>query len=298
MKKILTALALVLTAGTALAADLPRYKAPPPPPPPPPLWTGFYVGVNAGGTWANSNSVYVTNWPFAGAFGISSLLYNGSLSANNGAGFIGGGQIGYNWQFYNGRLVAGIEADIQGIAGSRGGGNSWAAARGTIIDTTNDNNIVPFTLLSNVNVRRSLDYIGTVRGRLGWLFTPTLLVYGTGGLAYGGVNVSLNNFQAIVVGAAFQGNPAGTFIPVSAGTGSFSDTRVGWTAGGGIEWMFWPNWSAKAEYLYYDLGTVTGSAVNVSFLASTFASVSQFSTRFNGNIVRAGVNYHFNWGCL
>ncbi|TLG73975.1 outer membrane beta-barrel protein [Methylocystis sp. B8] len=286
MKKILTALALVLTAGTALAADLPHYKAPlPPPPPPPPLWTGFYVGLNAGGTWANNNSIYVTNWPAGGAFSVANLLLSGSLSANNGAGFIGGGQIGYNWQFYNGSLVAGIEADIQGIAGSRGGSNSWAAvpiATITIGDTP-----VPINLLSNVNVRRSLDYLGTVRGRLGWLFTPTLLVYGTGGLAYGGVNVNVSNFQALTLG--------GLIIPAQFGAGSLSDTRVGWTAGGGIEWMFWPNWSAKAEYLYYDLGTAAGSAVNVG-LAGTVVSISQFSTRFNGNIVRAGVNYHFNWG--
>jgi outer membrane immunogenic protein len=290
MKRIFVTLALALMAGTALAADLPSYKAPPPP-----LWTGFYVGLNAGGTWANNNSVYVTNWPAGGAFSVANLLLSGSQSANNGAGFIGGGQIGYNWQFYNGRLVAGIEADIQGIAGSRGGSSAWAAAPlGTIPDTQTETN-VPVTLLSNVNVRRSLDYIGTVRGRLGWLFTPTLLVYGTGGLAYGGVNVSLSNFQGIFLGAPVGGLPGGTLIPTQFGAASFSDTRVGWTAGGGIEWMFWPNWSAKAEYLYYDLGTVAGSAVNVG-LAGTVASISQFSTRYSGNIVRAGVNYHFNWG--
>jgi outer membrane immunogenic protein len=251
--------------------------------------------LNAGGTWANNNSVYVTNWPAGGALGVANLLLSGSYSANNGAGFIGGGQIGYNWQFYNGRLVAGIEADIQGIAGSRGGSSAWAAAplaTITIGDTT-----IPFSLLSNVNVRRSLDYLGTVRGRLGWLFTPTLLVYGTGGLAYGGVNVSLSNFQGIIIGAPFGGLPPGTLIPSQFGASSFSDTRVGWTAGGGLEWMFWPNWSAKAEYLYYDLGTVAGSAVNVG-LAGTAVSISQFSTRFSGNIVRAGVNYHFNWGGL
>jgi outer membrane immunogenic protein len=286
MKRIIVMMALSLTAGTALAADLPSYKAPPPPPPPP-LWTGFYAGLNAGGTWASNNSVYVTNFPAFGAISILNLPLSGSQSANNGAGFIGGGQIGYNWQFWGGRLVAGVEADIQGIAGSRGGSSSWTAAPlGTIIIGDFP---FPLNLLSNVSVRKSLDYIGTVRGRLGWLFTPTLLVYGTGGLAYGGVNVNLNSFQALSF--------AGALLPLQGGAANISDTRVGWTAGGGLEWMFMPNWSAKAEYLYYDLGSVTGSAVNVAFGgAPTVASVSQFSTRFNGNIVRAGVNYHFNWG--
>lgn len=290
MKRIFVTLALALTAGTALAADLPSYKAPPPPPPPPPpLWTGFYVGLNAGGAWASNNSVYVTNWPAVGAISILNLPLSGSQPANSGAGFIGGGQIGYNWQFYNGRLVAGIETDIQGIAGSSGGGASWIATPLGVIPDPQTETFIPVNLLSGISVRKSLDYIGTVRGRLGWLFTPTLLVYGTGGLAYGGVNVNLTSFQSVSF--------AGALLPVQGGTAGVSDTRVGWTAGGGLEWMFMPNWSAKAEYLYYDLGPVTGSAVNVAlFGAPTVASVSQFSTRFNGNIVRAGVNYHFNWG--
>jgi outer membrane immunogenic protein len=83
--------------------------------------------------------------------------------------------------------------------------------------------------------------------------------------------------------------------------GSFNSTRVGWTAGGGVEWMFSPNWSLKAEYLYYNLGSVT---YNLSPLIHTltippFTTVASAfphsSTRFNGNIVRAGLNYHFNW---
>ena len=85
-------MALTLTAGTALAAD-PSYKAPPPPPRPPPFWTGFYAVLNAGGTWASNNSVYVTNFPAIGAISILNLPLSGSQSANYGAGFIGGGQM-------------------------------------------------------------------------------------------------------------------------------------------------------------------------------------------------------------
>jgi outer membrane immunogenic protein len=138
MKKLLSAFTvLALTAGAALAADLPSRKGPPvlpPPPPPPPMWTGFYVGLNAGATWTNSNQQTIGVGPVAGfnhnylwspsyAAGeiaaISTVASASGFNNGNNVGFIGGGQIGYNWQFYN-SLVAGVEADIQGIAGSHG----------------------------------------------------------------------------------------------------------------------------------------------------------------------------------
>ncbi len=299
MKKVaLSVAALALTAGSALAADLPSRKGPPmlPPPPPPPMWTGFYVGLNAGGTWANSNNISTVAapiavpsavnpaaWgPLAGALALSASSFIGG--GNNG-GFIGGGQVGYNWQFYN-SFVVGIEADIQGIAGSRG--NNVAAVSGAPVA-----GFPPEAYTGVSTARRSVDYLGTVRGRLGWLFTPTLLLYGTGGLAYGGVNLN----------TAFVGIETPTFAggaPIFGGT-AFSDTRVGWTAGGGIEWMFLPNWSAKVEYLYFDLGNVTANGFvvhtpGVLVAGPIAAAATQTTTRFNGNIVRAGLNYHFNWG--
>jgi outer membrane immunogenic protein len=305
MKKIaLTAAALALTAGSALAADLPSQKGPPilPPPPPPPLWTGFYVGLNAGGTWANSNTTSVASFAgpcnvgFPGCAAVpnysvtSAALGSFVVSNGNNGGFIGGGQIGYNYQFYN-SFVVGIEADVQGIASS----NSVSNTAGVLANP----NFPTFPLVSFGAVSKSIDYIGTVRGRLGWLFTPTLLVYGTGGLAYGGVNVNTTITQGGL--AAFGPND---LIPGFGGS-AFSDTRVGWAAGGGVEWLFWPNWSAKVEYLYYDLGniTVANSPVTIvggptsGFPGTVFASsISQTTTRFDGHIVRAGLNYHFNWG--
>ncbi len=85
---------------------------------------------------------------------------------------------------------------------------------------------------------------------------------------------------------------------------NYSNTQVGWTAGGGLEWMFWPNWSAKVEYLYYDLGSVTQSfalpVVLQLHAAISYTDASLFAgqvrARINGNVVRAGLNYHFNWG--
>ena len=93
----------------------------------------------------------------------------------------------------------------------------------------------------------SIDYLGTVRGRLGFLVTPTLLVYGTAGLAYASANLS----------ATYTTYDLANFYGPGLANPQNSDTRVGWTAGGGVEWMFLPNWSAKLEYLYYDLGSVT-----------------------------------------
>jgi outer membrane immunogenic protein len=300
MKKIaLSVAALALTAGSALAADLPSRKAPPAyiPPPPPPLWTGFYVGLNAGGTWAASSSINTVASPvnpfpgvaFTQAFSNALAASAFSTVSNSNGGFIGGGQVGYNYQFYNSFLV-GLEADIQGIAGSK---SNQTVASGAPIFPFADNYVAASS------ARRSVDYLGTVRGRLGWLATPTLLLYGTGGLAYGGVNLNtayIGNDQ--VFGGLGFANPV-------FGASAYSNTRVGWTAGAGVEWMFLPNWSAKVEYLYYDLGSVTtnGGIVhtfngNAGVLAGVpFAgAITQTTARFDGHIVRAGVNYHFNWG--
>jgi outer membrane immunogenic protein len=285
-------LSAALSVGSAVAADLPSRKAPPyfpPPPPPPPMWTGFYVGLNAGGTWSESNSITSTSAPIfnAGVGGAQpfqatiTALSNFISPVGKNGGFIGGGQVGYNWQFAS-AFVMGVEADIQGVAGSRGS----AVISGALL--------IPGFAQSTAqiaSVSRSVDYLGTVRGRIGYLVTPTLLAYGTGGLAYGGVNANTTITQALI--------PNSISTPVWFGGNSFSNTRAGWTAGGGLEWMFIPNWSAKVEYLYYDLGSVTnqGSPLVTLLGATPFTfNALQSSTRFNGHIVRAGLNYHFNWG--
>jgi outer membrane immunogenic protein len=309
-----SAIALTLSAGEALASDLPSRRAPPPPPyfEPAPVatWTGFYAGVNAGGTWAQSNSVNVwsapilTGDPTVNMFpvptaGAAALAASGTLPSSS-SGFIGGGQIGYNSQISS-NFVAGIEADIQGIGGGGGssGQSNVVTAPISVVGVPAPNNFVGTT----ISAAKSLDYIGTVRGRIGYLFTPTLLAYATGGLAYGGVSSS----------TSVAGTTMGYNLGLAAGNaayfsnGGFSDTRVGWTAGGGLEWMFLSNWSAKFEYLYYNLGSVSYSAgIPASIVQSGttgglpvgsafYALASQSSASFNGHIVRAGLNYHFNW---
>ncbi len=264
MKKLLlsaTALAFALSASAAFAADLPSRKEAPvfaPPPPPPPMWTGFYAGLNLGGGWSANNGVNtVVPYTDPAIPGSLYLLPGGGNTSNNSGGVVGGGQIGYNFQFGS-SFVVGAEADFQGtsIGSNRNNGNFVAPLPSPFVP---GDVLVPLATGNNVGL--SLPWFGTVRGRLGFLITPTLLIYGTGGFAYGEV----------------QGNVTG-----------FSNTRTGWTAGGGVEWMFMPNWSAKAEYLFVDLSS-GGATGPFGF---------EFGTHHHPqvNIVRAGVNYHFNFG--
>ncbi|MEF3365855.1 outer membrane beta-barrel protein [Methylocystis sp. 9N] len=290
--KLLTGavMTLALAAGSALAADFPSHKAPPAYIPPPPTWTGFHVGLNAGGAWSASTTTNFVSTPFLinGAGNVpwaaaAAIAGSGGVSTN-AASFIGGGQIGYDWQF-SGGLLAGVEADIQGVAA---GNNNTALT--TLAPT-------PLTaqglnLLTSVTSSKALDYLGTVRGRLGYLITPTLLAYATGGLAYGGATSTTSFFQTVP-------NDLPGFLLLGASQGRYAQTRVGWTVGGGLEWMFWPQWSAKIEYLFYDLGSAAYPvAVTADWQLSDLlaANATQARTRFDGHIVRAGGNYHFNWG--
>jgi outer membrane immunogenic protein len=238
--------AMALT-GAALAAE----PAPAPPPvflPPPPVWTGLYVGINAGGTWSSGTSVNTTTEDIIGNPGVrggpvagveSAALATARVPVNH-SGFIGGGQVGYNYQFYN-SWVAGIEADIQGVAASNSA--HLVFSQGAVAGLPAN------PIDQNLSSSARGDFLGTVRGRLGFTIIPTLLFYGTGGLAYGQTD-SRTSITQIVENDPALPNHYSSF-------GSISNSRVGWTAGGGGEWLFAPNWSVKVEYLYYDLGSVT-----------------------------------------
>jgi len=316
MKKLLlSSVALVAMAGNAFAADLPSRKAPVTAPPAPPIWTGFHVGLNAGGTWGNNSGVNLSTWDlepqgrdaaFNIAKSVSTQLNSGSMSSSlGGAGFIGGGQIGYDWQvpFFGRDVIIGGEADIQGIAGSNGNGSRLN--NGVLYSSASGSDSFSFNLITNQRVSGSLQWLGTVRGRVGFLATPSLLMYGTAGLAYGGIS---GNFQT--TGALFNSRtgiysaviPDG-IVSIPSSQNSFSSTSTGWTAGGGVEWMFLQSWSAKVEYLYYDLGNTSGTSYNFTYNGVgtrpiTLPSLTNYHARVTGNIVRAGVNYHFNFASM
>jgi outer membrane immunogenic protein len=252
-------------------------------------WTGWYVGVNAGyassGAKVDTGSTNTYAYPDFGGPNLASAitqLSNFNASAINN-GFIGGGQIGRNWQFEK-IWVAGIEADIQGVASSQ---DSHAFGSTLVVPGQGLNSVSQTATIS-----RELDYLGTVRGRLGLLFGPSLLFYGTVGVAYGGVSASTSIAQT------FSGSP-GYLSPVTwTGAGAYSGTLVGWTGGAGAEWMFWRNWSAKVEYLHYDLGAgnygVSPLVTNAPSCRRGFTvNTLESNARFNGDIVRAGLNYRF-----
>ncbi|PWB80149.1 MAG: porin [Methylocystaceae bacterium] len=222
MKKVFLASIAALTASASFAADLPSRKGPPPvlvPPPPPLLWTGFYVGGNIGGGWLDSYN----------RFGWTGPTWDGGSKS----GVVGGGQVGYNHQL-SPLFVVGVETDFQGTG--IGGKHSW------------------------VGVTRSVDWFGTLRGRIGVsVLSPQLLVYGTGGFAYGDIGL---NYGWL---------------------GSLRQTGTGWTVGGGVEWAFLPHWSAKAEYLFTNIGAIE------------WGSVFAGPQRVHVHTARAGVNYHFDW---
>ncbi|GLI94288.1 outer membrane protein [Methylocystis echinoides] len=332
MKKFaLSVAALALSAAGAFAADLPSRKAEPylPPPPPPPMWTGFYAGLNAGygfGTNSNTQSIGVGYLPYTGhywgegegLFDASSTLGAGlALSGvgnnSNQNGFIGGGQVGYNYQ-WGPSFVIGIEADIQGT-GIRGSSRTVGVGGDSSLAAYDNEDSDHYTLINSsaagtTSVHAGVDWMGTVRGRLGYLFTPTMLVYATGGLTYGGVYANVNNYAVastdIVHYNGDWSGSQGAFSHTFVGGGNKSSTLVGWNVGGGLEWMFMPNWSLKAEAIYWNMGNMTLPTVALAAAPegcgdycgpSGSPATAYGATRVNyqGVIARAGVNYHFNW---
>lgn len=295
MKAFSFAVALVVVAvcGRAVAADLPAVAAPPPPPPPAFSWTGVYLGANGGYMWGARNGLssfgraIVDNDP---PFGATSALGVGGVSTPNFTGAFGGGQVGYNYQIS--RFVVGFEADAQGTAvqGSEG--------RYTLLNVPT---LSRYSISTETQVSRNIDYLATVRGRVGFAVRPEALLYLTGGLAFGQVSHTVTHTQY----ANWAGSPR---IPAEVdalgyASSQYSNTRVGWAAGGGVEWAFRGNWSAKVEYLYYDLGRIRST----SFLAFDTNSISgpggggaglvsiESSSRFNGHILRAGLNYRLEF---
>jgi outer membrane immunogenic protein len=251
-----------------------RVKAPLKAPPPVFSWTGWYVGLNAGGIWSNSSDTVEPTGCFVTAPLCGGALTNNPLRTDTGnlnhkAGFTGGGQFGYNWQ--SGPAVFGLETDFNFSSLNTSDGVNRALAAplvGNIVHTVNE----------------KLDWFGTFRGRWGFTQAPTWLIYATGGLAYGHISSSSN------IAFVNAGITNDTYV------GSVSTTRVGWTVGGGTEWMFAPGWSAKAEYLFVDLGSVryTDACITPAICGGfTPAATYQTDLRLRDNIFRGGINYHF-----
>jgi outer membrane immunogenic protein len=247
MKKLFLATTafVVLAAASAGAADMsarPVYA--PPAPVPVYSWTGIYWGGNVGYSWGQSK-----NDRTLVGFGVT------ATESQDMDGVIGGAQTGYNYQF--GAWVLGLEADIQ-ASGQKGGSTFQVLGLPTATLTTD----------------HKLEWFGTARPRLGVLATPNLLLYGTGGVAFGQVK---DSYTASVAGLG------------TVATASVDDVKAGWTAGAGIEGAFGGGWSAKVEYLYIDLGKLQ-QTVTLPLAGVT----ATFNSHVTDNIVRVGLNY--KWG--
>lgn len=309
MKKTasLAALIVALPISTAFAADLPSRKDPVVAPVAVPMWTGFYAGLNAGYNWGTNANAYSQNWglPLSGlnvqgtAVGTEGVpaapIAMDGVAANTQSGFIGGAQFGYNYQM--GSFLIGAETDIQGTNTRGSGRTSGAVADNTpvTLDGVPSSEVTANgTTLGATAVQGGVDYLGTVRGRVGYLWSPALMVYGTGGFAYGGAWANVG--QTAVSSGQLLG-PAGPIVAGSSmyvGGGRQNQLLTGWTAGAGAEWMFMPNWSLKGEALYWDLGRMN---INTVSYLSTGGGLAWGRTNVNysGVMARAGINYHFNF---
>jgi outer membrane immunogenic protein len=255
--------AVISAAGQVLAADLPMARKAPPALVAVYNWTGLYAGVHVGYGWSNNNV----------SVGVADPLSLATAAVLDGAfalrylpkrdGYVAGAQLGYNHQID--RLLLGVEADIaaSGITGDQ-----------TIL-TPRCPNFCGSPNLSSVS--QDMEWFGTVRGRVGavvdnWLF------YGTAGVAFGGVKYSYWQNNALF-------GLGGTINTL----GSDSKTHVGWTGGGGIEYGF-GRWSAKVEYLYFDLGDHS-----LVVPLNTVPTLIQFVPKYENSrsMVRAGLNYRF-----
>jgi outer membrane immunogenic protein len=266
MRKLLLAgvFAALGLSGVAQAADLPVepvYKGGP-------LivpvydWTGFYLGISGGYSRGNASNAYTFT-------GIASV--GGSTRMDGG---VFGGQAGFNWQATP-SFVVGFEADLQGTW--QNGSDSPPGVPGVCIPIT----LACIVATDTVAVDQKLRWFGTARARAGFLPWGHVMLFVTGGAAFGEVesNATITNIGTSIFG---------TTSTAAITSGTAINTRAGWTVGGGSEWVLSGPWTAKLEYLFVDLGTVTNTFIGGGALPTVVAS-----SHVRDNIVRIGINYRF-----
>jgi outer membrane immunogenic protein len=305
MKRLILATATALALGSAAeAADLPTAKGVPPAPvivAQAFSWTGFYAGVNAGynwgsngGKWQNdcySNFCSTADWNL-----VKPIWWAGIPSGDVGSqdGWAFGAQAGYNYQI--GSIVVGVEGDIDWLGGSKK--KSWSWTGNYDPDVYADGPDLKLT----ATAKGELNWLGTLRGRVGFA-ADHFLIYATGGLAFGNVSGSASiTGQCYGIDGCVQYTGKdlkdGQYNTFASLAGSKSGTRVGWTLGAGAEYAITNNWTVKAEWLYYDLGSNNFSTTgNTFWLTANNSSGTWYTpkirTDVNGSIARLGVNYKF-----
>jgi outer membrane immunogenic protein len=256
------ALVWMSAVGQVLAADIPAapvLKAPVAVAPSQ-SWYGFHIGLHAGYGRGSQSVNFVPDAFYLPAFVASGVP---SSAAGNPKGFIGGVQWGSDWQF--GRVVLGMDSDF-----SYTDIKSSQIFNGAV-------GVLPFTATTS----QKMTWFGTTRLRGGVLAADNLLLYVTGGLASGHVESTANDTVTL---------PGACLVPGSCLSGSASKNKWGWTIGGGIELADGP-WHFRAEYLHYDLGTLSYVVADPLLPGAGVAA----NVKFSGDIVRAAISYRFNW---
>jgi iron complex outermembrane receptor protein len=230
-------------------------------------WSGFYMGGTAGYGLGRSNTA--TSYSDA-------LTGTPLFAANNAArlnGTVIGAQTGYNWQF--GRWVTGVETDVQL---SMQATSPTTVCPGEICNPDPALGSFGVPVTASFQGSQKLEWFSTLRGRLGAAITPTMLLYATAGLAAGEVMTA-----GTILGTSATGDPINTII-------SQHTTRLGWTAGLGLEARLTGNWIGKIEYLHLDLGTIAVTPVT----APDATVAAAFNSRITADVVRLGANYRFD----
>jgi outer membrane immunogenic protein len=260
------ALALGAMTIPASAADIPR--RPPPVMAPvvaPPVvynWSGFYIGGHLGGKWADhEGDIFLDQFVGFTPLGLAAFGNGG----NDEAAFMGGGQIGFNWQA--GAWVFGVEGDFSATSAEL-----TFVCCGPLVPPSS-----PFFPGDTISVKN--DWQASIRGRIGYAW-DRFMVYATGGIAFA-------NIEATVA-----------LVPVGPLPGLFasaSETLVGGTVGAGIEFGLWDNWTLGAEYRFtrFDSGDFDHGNFFVTPITS-FPLRSSFDLETHE--VTARLNYRFSWG--
>lgn len=269
MKKGLIAATALIISGSAFAADMP-VKAPAAVVAPAPSWTGWYIGINGGGVWGNTDPNVTDIGPdsFFARANVPAVLANGSQSFRNSGG-LAGAQIGYLYQ--TGPAILGLEVgvDWMGLRGSASNGP-------TLYPVT-----PPATFSWNLEGRSS--FLATFLGRVGYNM-GAWYPYVTGGLA-----VATLKYNATYID---------TFYP-SVSTVSLSQTKPGYALGGGVEWRVAQHWLLRGEYLYMHFENVSGNGQIActpgvgNCVGAGFSTTFNYSVRFTENVARLALSYQW-----
>jgi outer membrane immunogenic protein len=244
-------------------------------------WSGTYIGINGGIGW-NNQSTNVSGSSQAGS-ALVNIIFDTIASSKTSQnqkqdanGLLGGAQLGHNWQF--GALVLGVETDLQ--YASVGGDASTLGIFPGLADG--------FRYTGD----QDLKWFGTMRARVGWAYDKVLL-FGTGGLAYGRTDANAHITDTLAIGnTGFGGSPPITCVASAVClAGSNSQTAMGWTAGFGFEFALSQAVTLKTEYLRVDLGDQNVKLTTLSPSSGGGFVTTKFDNAFD--LVRAGLNVRY-----